>query len=303
MRKTSILIFTILFSLIVVSCSNKNSEAFDWLPSVKSKDEILLYDRFDRKIVSYNTKTFSIVQKNDTLNYFQYGFNRLDTNIYTTGHSIENHFKVIQMKDNRIIELLSMKPSEDIFPVAVKDESKAFFTVSVYDEKGAEIKGKRTIYSLDVEKKQLSKFSGTEGFVTSSGVYYNGYLYFTAYIAKDHSHNLYRLDDSNFQNSPQLMLTKLGAPEIYVSQNQLWLSNRNSIYCGKKKFPKKSLNYFYKEKLIQIGINSSADKVLYVTDVRSGKEEEAIERFVDFKIEGDNMMVYAYDGTHSIKLN
>lgn len=305
MRKI-LIILTTLVLLMLVSCSNAvtpNTPKFDWLPSVKKADEILLYDRFDQRFVTYNTKTFSIVEKNDTPNYFQFEFNKPDANIYSTGHSIENHYKIIRKSDNETTVLLSMEPLEAIFPLALKDDNKAFFIKSYYDEEGNELYNQRAIFKMDLEKKQLKKLSNTEGLLTSFGVYHNDQLYFTTYIVEDDSYNLYRIDDSNLQNVPELMLEKLDSPEIYVSKDQLWLSNKNSIYCDEKSFSKGSLNYFYMEKLIQINVNTTGDLVLYLIDVNSGVKEEIIERIVDFRLKGKNMTIYTHDGIRSIELN
>ncbi|TDQ33780.1 hypothetical protein [Aureibacillus halotolerans] len=303
MRKILIICLTTLV-LMLVSCSHTvYTSKMDWLPSVKESDEILLYDRVDQRLITYNTKTYSIVEKNDTLNYFQFDFKTPDASIYTTGHSIENNYKIIQKNGNETTVLLSMEPLEAIFPLALKDENKAFFIKSYYDEEGSELYNQRAIVEMDLEKKQLKKLSNTEGLLTTFGVYHKDQLYFTTYIGEDDSYNLYRIDGSNLQNVPELVFEKLETPEVYVSGDQLWLSNKNSIYYDEKTLPKGNFNYFYRGKLIQINANSSEDLVLNIIDVNSEVKEETIERIVDFKVEGKTMTVYTHDGIQSIELN
>ncbi|MBE3594148.1 MAG: lipoprotein [Candidatus Carbobacillus altaicus] len=57
MKKVSIIFFAALAMLILSSCSHvvkSNSSSFDWLTEAKGPDEILLYDRFNLRFVTYN---------------------------------------------------------------------------------------------------------------------------------------------------------------------------------------------------------------------------------------------------------
>lgn len=130
MKKVSIIFLAALAMLMLSSCSHvvkSNSSSFDWLPEAKGPDEILLYDRFDLRFVTYNTKTYSIVEKNNTPNYFQFEFNDPESTLFTTGHSRENHFKIIRKNDRNTTVLVTMGSSEGIFPLTIKDKNTAFF--------------------------------------------------------------------------------------------------------------------------------------------------------------------------------
>lgn len=67
MKKINIIVFAALVMLILSSCGQTDASqpsSYDWLPEAKSPDEILLYDRFNQRFVTYNLKTYTIVNKN-----------------------------------------------------------------------------------------------------------------------------------------------------------------------------------------------------------------------------------------------
>lgn len=309
MKKINIIVFAALVMLILSSCGQTDASqpsSYDWLPEAKSPDEILLYDRFNQRFVTYNVKTYAIVNKNNSPNYFQYEFNDPESTLFTTGHSLDNHFKIIRKNDRNTTVLVTMDPSEGIFPLTIKDKNTAFFLKTLYDATGGELTDQRAIYKMDIDQNKLNELTETRGLSISKGIYYDHMLYFTTYNDKDDSYSLYRIKDSNEMERPELLQEKLESSDLYVSEGHLCLSSSTQIMCGEKRFPKRSLNYFYKDTLIQIYVGKDADTtgdlMLSITDVKTGKEKARIGKVIDFKLNGEQMSVYTHGAMYTVDL-
>lgn len=295
LKKYFYILFLLCFiSLVACGKTEKNDNKQtkeDWLPNIENSNQILLYDRFDQRILTYDTTKFSVIKKNNTLNYFQFEFNEPFLSIFTTGHSVTNNFKIIEIKDNNINILYTMKENEAIFPLAYKDDNNIFFIKYYYDSENVEKKDLRVVCKFDLETKQIIEIEQTKGLLISSGTIYDNCLYFTAYNSTTDNFNLYKLDFSN--NKLNLMFDDLKAPDIYNDSNELWISNEEFIFSRNKKFVKQSLNYFYQNKLIQIGVNSKNSLSIYITDVQSRELEYSFDEIVDFRINDRTIIIYA----------
>lgn len=268
---------------------------FDWLPRAKGEGEILLYDRYDQRFLTYDTSDFSIVEKNDTPNYLQFEFNNINSNIFTTGHSIENHYKIVQKEDKKISILYEMNDNDAIFPLSYQSDEKMFFLKATYDEKGQELYDRRIICSFNMQEKKLVELEKTKGLRISSGTIVNDILYFTVYVSEMDRYKLYKIDTLNMQQIPILIESGLISGDIYNNNDRLWVSDDTKLYEYQKDtnvYPKKALNYFYKDKLLQIQPNLEGNLELIVTDIASGQIENIINNIVDFRIVDKNLRMY-----------
>ncbi len=291
MKKYCYILFLLFFiSIVTYGKIDHVGDKKYWLPSVENSNEILLYDRFDQRIFTYDTTTFSVIEKNKELNYFQYEFNQPFLNIFTTGHSIKNNFKIIEIKDNNINTLYTMKENEAIFPLAYKDDNNIFFIKSYYDSENSEIKDLRVICKFNLETKQLIEIEETKGLMTSDGTIHNNCLYFTTYNIDKDNFTLYKID--LFNNKLSFILDDLKKSDIYNNGNELWLSDEEFIYSGDKKFDKKRFNYFYEGKLIQIELNDKNSLSIYITDIQNEELEHYFDEIVDFRINDRIITIY-----------
>lgn len=307
MKKVLLILLCILFCNLAGCSSNKNNADihtdYDWLPSIKNKNEVLLYDKYDQRIVAYNKKNYNVTEKNATQNYMQFEFNDLAANIYTTGHSIKNNYKIIEKTNDTINTLHKMKENEAIFPFAYLNENNMYFLKTSYDSDGNEIYEKRIICQFDMKSKQLREINSTQGLLASNGIIIESVLYFTVYNEVNNNYDLYVLNANNMENV-KLVNKGLETGEVYNNNGKLWVSGKNKIYDYKDnslQFPKKILNYFYLDKLFQIAINNEGELELTITNVTTKKIETVFEKVVDVRIQDNEICVYTLDKLVKLK--
>lgn len=273
------------------------AENYEWLPSAKKDNEILLYDKYDQRIVSYDKSKHLVKEKNTTQNYMQFEFNDLETNIYTTGHSIENNYKIIEKENKTIKTLYEMKENEAIFPLAYQNEDNMYFLKTTYNSDGNEIYKERVICQFELNFKQLKEIKLTRGLLVSNGVIVDDILYFTVYNEVNDNYDLYSLNINNI-DKVDLISKGLVTGEVYNNNGKLWVSNKSKIYDYEDnsiQFPKKILNYFYFDKLLQIDINNEGDLELTITNTTTKNTKSTFDKIVDVRAENRNIYIYTLD--------
>lgn len=267
---------------------------YDWLPDAKNENEILLYDKYDQRILSYDKNRHEVITKNNTQNYMQFEFNDLKTDIYTTGHSMENHYKIIRKKDDSVSVLYEMGRDDAVFPLAYKNDKCMYFLKTSYDYDGNEIYKERVVCKFDIKNRQLKELDCTKGFLTSYGVIIDDWLYLTVFNEEDSDYTLYKMD---IHHEDELVLTGKGlaSGEIYSNNGKLWVSDNADIYDYENdsvRFPKKALNYFYLDHLFQISVNSDGDLELTIINTATGETEYKIDGIVDFRVKNNKVFIY-----------
>lgn len=67
LKKYFYILFLLCFiSLVACGKTEKNDNKQikeDWLPNIENSNQILLYDRFDQRILTYDTTKFSVIKK------------------------------------------------------------------------------------------------------------------------------------------------------------------------------------------------------------------------------------------------
>lgn len=272
---------------------------YDWLPQTAGEKEILLYDKYDQRIITYDIDQHKVIQKNNTLNYLQFEFNDLTSDIYTTGHSIENDYKIIKLGKDKIDILYEADQMEALFPLAYRDPEYMVFLKCTYQDNGAELYGDRVVCRFNEKTKTLSEIAETKGMRVTNGAIVGDMLYFTEYDAGTDSYVLYMLSMSG-NEKPILLLDNLAAGEIYSNNDALWISDASKIYCYGNDavcFPKKILNYFYSDNLLQIDISANGSLELIVTNVETKKLEADIEGVIDVRIFDGKIKAYTDKAT------
>ncbi len=272
---------------------------YDWLPQTAGEKEILLYDKYDQRIITYDIDQHKVIQKNNTLNYLQFEFNDLTSDIYTTGHSIENDYKIIKLGKDKIDILYEADQMEALFPLAYRDPEYMIFLKCTYQDNGAELYGDRVVCRFNEKTKTLSEIAETKGMRVTNGAIVGDMLYFTEYDAGTDRYVLYMLSMSG-NEKPILLLDNLAAGEIYSNNDALWISDASKIYCYEDDavcFPKKILNYFYSNALVQIDISANGSLELIVTNVETKKLEADIEGVIDVRIFDGKIKAYTDKAT------
>ncbi|MGL5973049.1 MAG: hypothetical protein ACRCZK_05010 [Oscillospiraceae bacterium] len=293
-------------SIIFISYQSNHSD--DWSPKLKIEDEVLLYNRLKGEMFSYDVKEKEIITLSNKKKHLQYGFNEINSNIYTTGSSKSGFFKIIEKDDKKIDTLLSFPNTESIFPMALKDENIVYFVKNYIDPKTTqEIYDKRGIYEFNKTTNKLTPFDNTKGIlIYTSSAYIDDYLYFIATedTSNNKKTNLYKLDTSDFSNNPEIILNDLQKSDIYKYQNQLLISNNESIFNLDKTmiFNKKNLfNSFYGDYLIQISSNNETSLTLFIEHLKT-HYKFSIDDFIDFTFKDDILTIYTKDKIKSIYL-
>ncbi|MGL5714217.1 MAG: hypothetical protein ACRCXT_11890 [Paraclostridium sp.] len=283
-----IIVMTLTLSRDIDLKKNMNIDRFS--PQVLSKNEIVLFNRYNHNIVTYDTKKKLITQWNDDINLFQYEFNT-QTDLYTSGHSTDNGFKILKLENNSYEIMYSLNENEAIFPLASNGEV-YFFMHSFYDKYGAELLDKRTISLFDEKEKKLHDYKNTNGLI-SYGTFYDNKLFYTTYQVNSDTYDLYSLDFSDIEDEPILIEKGLENGKIFVSIDGLWKSNNDYIYNKDKKLSIAKLNYIDKDSdsLIQIDVNNG-QIYLKVIDIKTEKEYLYFNDVIDFKIYNGEITVY-----------
>lgn len=306
MKKRKYLLAAYIFLIFLLTgCSRADSltggetatgqdKDYDWLPQTAGENEILLYDKYDQRIITYDIDQHKVIQKNDTLNYLQFEFNDLTSDIYTTGHSIENDYKIIKLGKDKIDILYEADQMEALFPLAYRDPEYMIFLKCTYQDNGAELYGDRVVCRFNEKTKTLTEIAETKGMRVTNGAIVGDMLYLTEYDAGTDRYALYMLSMSG-NEKPILLLDNLAAGEIYSNNDALWISDASKIYCYEDDavcFPKKILNYFYSNALVQIDISANGSLELIVTNVETKKLEADTEGVIDVRIFDGKIKAY-----------
>lgn len=306
MKKRKYLLAAYIFLIFLLTgCSRADSltggktatgedKDYDWLPQTAGEKEILLYDKYDQRIITYDIDQHKVIQKNDTLNYLQFEFNDLTSDIYTTGHSIENDYKIIKLGKDKIDILYEVDQMEALFPLAYRDPEYMIFLKCTYQDNGAELYGDRVVCRFNEKTKTLTEIAETKGMRVTNGAIVGDMLYLTEYDAGTDRYALYMLSMSG-NEKPILLLDNLAAGEIYSNNDALWISDASKIYCYEDDavcFPKKILNYFYSNALVQIDISANGSLELIVTNVETKKLEADTEGVIDVRIFDGKIKAY-----------
>ncbi|HEY8421792.1 MAG TPA: hypothetical protein VIL05_08650 [Thermoclostridium sp.] len=294
-NKTVYFLYSLLLCLVLTSCGidtmgiNKSPENVYIKPV--SKDSILLVDRFSQKLVSYNSKNYTVEKKMNIVNYMIYEFSP-QACYMTAGHSIDLGFEIITI--NPVVQTVySMKPNEGIFPVAFYGDD-YYFIKTQYDENGIETD--RVLVKFDKDSNKLIEFSNAHGLI-SYGTIIDNKLYYTVYDESKNNYILYSLVRDDFNSIPKLEKENLESGEIYSQGGVLYLTNKNSIFSDKREFKKASQNYFIGENyLIQYQIQKEGNLYAVLINTDTGETVFTAENIVDFNISDEEITFYC-DGS------
>ncbi|MGL5972623.1 MAG: hypothetical protein ACRCZK_02740 [Oscillospiraceae bacterium] len=258
-----------LLIFLLTSCNNK---------SIKDKpldNSELIYINNSGKIVYYNPTD------NTVINYFEstkklpmvteYDFD-LRSNYYTSGSSIKNEFKLLNLKDNDVKVLYQDYDNGIIFITGYKD-NKVYFVSSKakYIKKEDYYKDEYTQISVfDTETKEVNVFENTKGENLLPGTLNGDYLYYTDYIEADDKLNLYKLDVSDLNNKPVLVEEGLSSSRLFFYKDSLLKINDDKLYVDENNYFDIHPNMYLDEKtgtLIKLYQGKNPNNSLRVIDI------------------------------------
>jgi len=288
-------IFSFIFALLLclsltsynIDTSDNDKSPQDVYIDPVSSDSILLVDRFSQKLVSYNTKKYTVEKRMNALNHMIYEFSPL-ARYMTSGHSINFGFEIISI-DSVVHTVYSMKPNEGIFPLAYYSDD-YYFIKSQYDKYGVETD--RVLVKFDYIKNKLIEYTHAHGLV-SYGTVIDDKLYYTVYNENNDDYTLYSLLRDDFDSIPKLEKESLENGEIFSQGGVLYVTNRKSIISDNKQFKKETQNYFIGENyLVQYQIQKDDTLDAVVIDTSTGEKIFTAENIVDFNVSNEEIIFY-----------
>lgn len=277
--------------LVLVGCSNN-----DRFPNVKSKTEVLLYNKNSKNIVLYNKDKHKIIEENKDEDFIQYEFNDLESNFYTSKHTINNDFKIIEVTKDRVKTLYESK-EQGLYPIAYQNNENMYFAKTTFDSDKKEIADERVICAYNSKTNQLEELEVTKGFEVSSGVVINDILYLGVYFKDEDKHELYQMN-VNEKNTLDLIGSDFEIKGLHNNNGKLWISDSNNIYEYQNKnedFKSSKFSYFYNNNLIQINEKSDSSLELTVTNLETKNVDHTYESVIEVRLVEGKLYIYTLE--------
>ena len=251
----------------------------------KNDGDILLFDRWNKKMCLYNTNTFQVQERMNIDNFMIYEFPEVCP-YYTAGHNIDNHFQVIKMSNKTVETILRLSETEGIFPLSFSGEYMFFIKID-YDNSNTE--KNRSLVKYDKMENKLIEFSNVHGLV-SYGSIINSTLYYTCYNEEDDTYSLFSTDCDNSSAKPNLEQSGLNAGEIFSQNGELFISDKENIFSDNKTFKKASENYFVGDKyLVQYFVDKLGDLSIDVINTINEEKIFSKSNVVGFFVTDDHL--------------
>lgn len=297
MKKQTKITFVVFFALFIIGCfvtENSKSglakvQTEVGYPEDINENEILIYNRFEQKLILYDEERKQEVRHAERPNWFQYEFDPLSDR-YTSGNSFTNGFSVIEVNEKKQVkEILKLEDDEAIFPLAC-NEKYEIYTHSYYDEMGIEIDSKRRLCIL--ENGHITNIEGAKGLI-SKGVLKGSELYYSVYDKEKDRYTINRID-MNEPDAVTCVKSDLICDAMIITKYGILYSDNDYFYMGDQRIKKMSLNYgFFESKYIyQIGINENNELVLHVFDLEEMEDIWVVDDIIDFEIAENEVIVY-----------
>lgn len=293
--KQNILLFIVFLSsiFILTSCSNIFSKKFS-SSIISSPQDIILYNYSSRNLFTYNIQQQQIVQNEVDANTIQYAFNCPNSPIFTSSTKNKSDFAVLKVEDNELKRIYTMPDNAAIYPLAKQNEENYLMSIQYFDTAGKKLENKSYAGIFNTNTLGIKPILATEGIDILSGVFLEPYFYFTDYNEIANAYRLYRIDTKNADSIPEIIEQDLKSPDIYNDEENVWVSNKTSIYYKNIHFSKKLVNYFHKNYLIQMDIIDDIP-TLDIIDINKNVILNSFENALDFKIDGNKLTIYGID--------
>lgn len=285
MNKQVILIMILIAMITLTSCTNAGN-----VSNGSSENTIILYHHYEQKLFSYDTNKKEIVMMDKTPNVFQFNFAN-DSTIFTSGDSVKNEYSLLQLSNNKVIELLKLGKKEALFPLA-SNENTYFFIHTFYNEDGEEKLDQREILKMDEPTKNISTdiLHQATGYNFTHGVCIGDMLYFSSYNSEKDDYSVYSINYKQTNAELELVKENVECPELYEYNGDLVMSDKKNIYIGASVLKKGAVNYIYNNTLLDISVNSDNDLELSLIDIVNNEIYYSMKKNVGFVYNSDNTM-------------
>lgn len=280
-----LILLLLLYPNIIKAATNNKKDDFKEL-KCENKNEILLYNRFEQKLMVYDTKKKEVAKTISEDNLFQYDFSP-KSSIYTSGNSLENKFLVLDISKNDISILLDLNENEGIFPFAQNEDSN-FYLHTYYDQSGVEREQRKICSIIDGKIKEIE---GPKGLI-SKGALFKNKLFFSVYNEEKNLYNIYtlNLDDDKIN----CVKYDIADDNMLVTSAGVAFVENGFFDLNGSKIKKLEFNYGYEENdyIFQEGIGNDGKFFLSIIYAKSLKEVQHIENIIDFVLTEDQVVVY-----------
>lgn len=282
--------------------------------TVTNENEMLLYNRFNSYIVSYNTTNHNVVNDNVIKkgNLMHHGFDNLESSLYLISE-YGNTDKIVEMSDKELTTLCVVKYPMGLLPVAYEDDDNIYIekysteSTSNSDEE-AQKKAKSVLCKFNRKTNELEEIEATRGLSINIATVVDDYLYFIQ--SEGRRYDLYKMNLKTY-DEPELVLENLISVDIYNNNGNLWLSDNDFLFDFEdptNKLPKKLKNYFYNDYLFQLDwLNpedeENDDAMLTITDTRTKEELKTFPEVIDFKVDGNTVTIYTKSEIATLELD
>lgn len=282
----------IVFLLVILTGCNQKSEITSLYPCADGQNTILLYDRFNYQIFSYNVEKMDVEEKRKADNLIQYEFST-PCEYFSSGNCIIDKFSIIKLENNKVIELLKVQTGKRLFPVAASGNN-IFFGLCTHTEDDFN----KVLVKYDKDNNCLIEYPNVNGRICK-GTIIGDKLFYTTYEKVDRQTSTYSLYSVNFYDKnaePHLEMQDLELDDIYSQGGRLYLTNEKYIYSQDgKKFLKGCQNYFIGDNLlVQYFINSSAEMILKITDTNTNEILFTVPKILGFEVKENQIVAYCY---------
>lgn len=271
--------------------SEKVSEDDLWLPQVSGENEILLYNYYNQQFVTYDSEKKQVVSCNSINNYFQYCFN-VESDIYTSGHSLCGQYKILEQDGNEIKELYKLEDSQNgkIYPCGADKERNLYYFIEYFDKEETE---RKVVQYRDGE---LYEFTNTSGYIMP-GMLLQDTLYYTLWNVEREEYDIYMLNINNYDCEPQLYKEGVENCDLFYCNSNIYAMSNSKIYnldSEDENYDRCDYNYFdsINNILIQISPNTQTGLNLFVTDLKTGEREVAATQPVSYEVKEGELVIY-----------
>ena len=250
-------IFLIAFTLLL-SCSGCGK-------NVKDTRKEIYYNPYIQKLILYSNEDKNFGMWNSTKNQFQYSVD--NNNLYIDGNSINNNFKLLELRGNSIKKLFNFPNNESFFPLG-RYGDKIYLTHYFYNDDGKEKIDKRRISIYDIKTSKFTDFKKTTGLI-DYGVLTMNEIYYTIYDVKKDRYSLMKIRKEGINDAPELVRSELKDGVILANENELYYSDGEKLISSKKQYKKEPVNFFHSKILYQFYVDDNEQLCIRITNTQN----------------------------------
>ena len=255
LKKIFLLIVSILMLYSLSSCNLSSKNEYASLFNIEYSSEYKIFNKINTPklaLCTYNSKDFIVDNNDDTM---QYPFTQ-NNGYYTSGSSVDNHFKIINVKDEKINVIYEEQDKDNValFPL---DEfnSNLYFIKTMYGDV-APYKSVICIY----QDNKLIELENTECYSILSGTIINNQLYYISYDKQTHKKNI-MLYNLITKDKPIIYKQDTESEILYKYNDSLIYNDSQKIYVNGYSYNYTAGNYLYINNDIGLLIVGSTNEI------------------------------------------